>query len=437
MAIKITSLTQLLQAIADNQPQVLELQNALLCPYSLTLPPGYALTGVDKDTCSISFNNGDGLGLTANNTVKDLVVMAPASNRAIYTQTGLVDMGTLTLTNLTVMGQVSILMRQGTHQLTLLADNIEVTGCDARHYSEQPQKYGVNVLQGAFTVYNYSSDTDSVLTATLTRITVGRKNAPVLGSGIFIGGFNETAGKVKLVKLTTGAIYSNGMIPYGTANLITAGLFISIGVDANAIINEGEVVTYGVNDMVLDNWGVVDSWTAEQPITSYGTSGIGFVNFGVVTTFIAKQAVTTYGLGARGFNQYDGTVETISFKSIVTHGDGAIGVQISKPIGSLTIDGSITTHGSVGDSLVKGVMTSLPAMAFSVKAGGDIRQLTVTGNLVTHGAHVTTYAVEGGHVRQFSLRGQIIAEGEGANVIVVSEEGTTPLIQLKARNQLA
>jgi hypothetical protein len=34
--------------------------------------------------------------------------------------------------------------------------------------------------------------------------------------------------------------------------------------------------------MALDNWGVVDRWTAEKKITSHGQSGIGFVNFGTV-----------------------------------------------------------------------------------------------------------------------------------------------------------
>lgn len=43
--------------------------------------------------------------------------------------------------------------------------------------------------------------------------------------------------------------------------------------------NRGPVVTYGVNDMVLDNWGNVDRWIVEQKLTSYGPSGIGFVNF--------------------------------------------------------------------------------------------------------------------------------------------------------------
>jgi hypothetical protein len=38
-------------------------------------------------------------------------------------------------------------------------------------------------------------------------------------------------------------------------------------------------VTYGVNDMVLDNWGVVDRWTAEAKITSHGQSGTIYLLF--------------------------------------------------------------------------------------------------------------------------------------------------------------
>ncbi len=56
----------------------------------------------------------------------------------------------------------------------------------------------------------------------------------------------------------------------------------------------------------------------------------------------------TYGLGARGYNQYDGTVENISFQSIETFGDGSVGIQLSKKIGTLTVDGNVTTHGSLG-----------------------------------------------------------------------------------------
>ena len=46
------------------------------------------------------------------------------------------------------------------------------------------------------------------------------------GSGVFVSGFGDQGGWVQLEKLTTGAVYSTGMLPYGTADIITAGVFI-------------------------------------------------------------------------------------------------------------------------------------------------------------------------------------------------------------------
>lgn len=60
----------------------------MLSPYSIALPPGCSLSGKDKDSCILSFSNGDGIGLTANNAVENLTVMATPAARAIYTQTG-------------------------------------------------------------------------------------------------------------------------------------------------------------------------------------------------------------------------------------------------------------------------------------------------------------------------------------------------------------
>ena len=430
---KISSLAQLMQALIANQPQTLELQTSILSPHPLALPPGYALTGADKERCSLSFANGDGLGLTANNRVADLVVMASPACRAIYTLTGWADMGTLTLTNLTVLGQVSLLMRLGTKQLTVVADGVDVVACDARRYSEQPQKYGVNVVQGAFTVYNFNGDDQSLLTATLTTISVGRAGAPVLGSGVFVSGFGDAGGQVKLTALTTGAVYSNGLLPFGTADVITAGVFVVFGVQADAVTNAAEVITYGVNDMVLDNWGRVTQWLAAGRLLSYGPSGIGFVNFGTVDTFEAQQEIITYGLGARGFNQYDGTVRHIKFTSITTYGDGSIGIQVSKPVGTIELSEGITTFGSLGTTLVKGVLTELPANAFSVKAGGEVQSLLVSGDLTTHGANVTTYDIAGGQVAAVRIGGQVGAEGQGATAIAITAGGRTPLTNVRAR----
>src|SRR6185437_14116839 len=364
--VPVASLSDLVTALTDGNPRTLEIQTSVACPFPIVLPPGFALTGKDREESFLVFGNGDGIGLTADNRVARLTVIATPSSRAIYTQTGMADMGKIALEDLTVTGQVSIITRSGTDRLDLVMNRLHVAACDCRRYSEQPQKYGVNVYQGALTVYNFSGDTRSTIRASLTDVSVGARGAPVMGSGIFVSGFGDQGGSVQLDKLTTGAVHSCGMLPYGTADMITGGVFIVYGVNAKHVEHFGEVVTYGVNDMVLDTWGAVDHWIAHAPVVSYGPSGIGFVNFGVVDRFVAEREIVTHGLGARGFNQYDGTVKNIRFKSIETFGDGSIGIQVSKPVGTIVIDEGVTTHGSVGNTLVKGVNMQLPAEAFSV-----------------------------------------------------------------------
>jgi hypothetical protein len=143
-SIPVASLTELMSALSSEGPRIIELMTSVACPHSITLPPGFSLVGTDKDRSVLSFVNGDGIGLTANNRVSGLTVIASPVARAIYTQAGSADMGTLTLGNLVVTGQVSIIMRSDTDKLNLVVDGLHVAACDARRYSEQPQKYGVN-----------------------------------------------------------------------------------------------------------------------------------------------------------------------------------------------------------------------------------------------------------------------------------------------------
>lgn len=432
MNIKISSLTDLMTALNSSAPANLELQTSILCPYSIVLPVGYTITGVDKEKCIISFNNSDGIGLTANNEVSNLIIQTSASSRAIYTLSNHPDLGVLSLKNLTISGQVQILTRAGTKKTKLIADNIDIVACDARRYSEQPQKYGVNVYQGAFTVYNFNSDPDSIINATLTNISLGRKGAPVIGSGLFICGFGDNGGWVIADKITTGDIYSNGMLPYGQPDMISAGVFIVNGTRIKSLSHQGSVFTYGVNDMVLDTWGHVEKWVAEKPIVSYGPSGIGFVNFGMVDEFEAKDKIETFGSGARGFNQYDGTVTKAIFHSIITHGNGSIGMQFSKAVGSINVKNGIVTNGSEGPTLVKGVIMTLPADGVSVKPGGEIRQLKISGGIVTHGNNVHSYNVEGGVVHELNIKGDVEANGDNSIAIAVSDNGQTPLTNISA-----
>ena len=112
--VRIQSLHDLSEALAQSNPCNLQLHTSVLSPYSITLPPGFVLSGRDKDSCILSFSNGDGVGLTAHNRIENLTVITTPAARAIYTQTGLRDMGTITLSNLSVTGQVSIIVRGGT-----------------------------------------------------------------------------------------------------------------------------------------------------------------------------------------------------------------------------------------------------------------------------------------------------------------------------------
>jgi len=420
---KIYTSAELLTAVQKNQSSVLEIQNSMSFDNSIILPAGMKLVGAAGSTIFLSFINSDGFGLTGHNTLSNITIQTTPTHRAIFIQTVQKDLGEIRLENLTVTGQIQLITRENTLKTKLTAKNIDIVASDTRKFPEQPHKYGANVYQGAFTIYNYNSNPDSQIEANLEDISVGRADAPVIGSGIFIAGFNEEGGRVLVNKLTTKAIYTNGMIPQGQPNLITGAIFILTGAKAKQIISKENVVSYGTNDMVLDVWGEVTDWILEGPVFSYGPNGIGFVNFGVVHTFKAKSKIETFGLGARGFNQYDGTIKEATFHSITTHGNGSIGIQISKPVGDITIENNVETNGALGKTLVKGVLIDLAADGISVKEGGKVKQLHVKNSIVTNGENVNSYHVDGGIVERFSVGGKVIANGNNSTPVMIENNG--------------
>ena len=209
----------------------------------------------------------------------------------------------------------------------------------------------------------------------------------------------------------TGEIHIDGAIPEGTPDLISGGVFVISGAVVEDVVTAGPVTTYGPNDMVLDNWGEVSSWTASAPVVSHGPSGIGFVNFGDIDRLDVQAPIETTGNGARGFNLYDGRLQEARFASIATSGDGSIGIQISKPMGALTVAGDVTTSGSEGLSLVKGVQTVLKATALSVKTGGQVARIAIGGSLATSGDAVTTVEIKG-EIAQLDVAGDMLKAHE-------------------------
>ncbi|PVZ87411.1 hypothetical protein C9426_12625 [Serratia sp. S1B] len=392
---KIVSTVEALQAVLeDHTCQQIIVRGAISGLPSIRLAPGKILSG-ENDEAKLLFTQGtDGLQLTRDNQVTGLYLETSVDKRAIFNDTQLDSLGQLRLSHISTVGQVQILARDQVRAGHIEVDGLDVIAADARAQKEQPNGYGVNVTQGAFTLWNMQDDNSVMITAHLVGLSAGRANAPVFGSGIFVSG-SLNGGKLSAPLLETGAIYSDGKIVAGTPNQITGGVFTVYNAFVDVVRNKGPVVTYGVNDMVLDNWGNVDRWEAEAKLTSYGPSGIGFVNFGNVNELYVRAPIETFGQGARGFNVYDGCVNVAEFDRITTHADGAIGIQISQPIGRLRVHRGIETFGGTGDSLVKGVVVTLSAIAFSIKPGGSVQDVEINGGVMVHGKDVNKLEILG------------------------------------------
>ncbi len=414
---QVSNVAQLNEALAEGAKEI-EVSGTLKGMPSVTLPPGVALRGGEF------VFGAKGLRLTRDNSVENITVRTPAHELAIYNDPSVEDLGTLRLKNVTSYGQVYLSAEGSIRAGRIEADGVHVAEADTRGRADRPTGFGVEAMQGAFTLWNRQPETAVVLTARLENISAGSAQKPVRGSGVFVGGHGDAAGKadggaVAVEVLSTGDVFSDGGIAPGTPDLISGGVFIISGANAADVVNLGTTTTFGQNDMVLDNWGAVENWTAKAKVTSHGPSGIGFVNFGDIGVLTVEAPIETTGLGARGFNVYDGTLREAVFDSITTHGDGSVGVQVSRDLPKLTIKGSLTTSGGTGESLVKGVLMPLAAIALSVKPGGHIGSVDIGMDISTDGDGLATVDLEG-PVGRLDVGGKIIANGAGASAVRIA-----------------
>ena len=422
---------QLMAAVADAKRIVI--QGEITLRRSVQLVPGQQLAGSGDDSALVFAADVDGVGVSKDNEVVGLRIRVDPDRRAVFNDTAVDGLGTVRLAALTAVGQVQILARDRVRGGHVVVEGLDIVAADVRDRAERPALLGVGALQGAFTLWNEQPDGEVVVTAELRGLSAGRDGAPVRGSGVFVAGAvpDGSGGRLDVSVLQTGPVFTDGGIAEGSHELISGGVFVIYGAHVREVINNGPVTTLGVNDMVLDNWGVVDDWIAYAPLTSYGRSGVGFVNFGTVTTLRIEAPIETYGTGARGFNVYrlDGfvgpTVDMVEFDQITTHADAAIGIQIGQPIGRLIVHKGIHTEGGAGDSLVRGVITRLSAHALSIQPGGRVEAVEVGGTLSSTGAGVVAVDVRG-EVGAMHVTGGIHAAGADADALSV-EGGTLDL----------
>lgn len=412
----VSTVEALVAATKDKGAHHIVVRGALVNAPSIVLAPGQTLRG-DGDGAAVTFaKDSDGVQLSFDNRIHNIRLNAASEKRAIFNDTSVDSLGRIELRSVTTTGRVQILARDKVRSGHVDVNGLDIISADARGGKDRPQGYGVYVLQGAFTLWNMQQDTSVTISADLVGLSTGRDGAPVRGSGIFVSGGGDKAGRLTVRRLETDAVYSDGGIAPGTPDQIAGGVFTVYGAHVDVVRNRGPVVTCGVNDMVLDNWGVVDRWTAEAKITSYGPSGIGFVNFGIVHELKVNAPIETFGQGARGFNVYTGTVNLAEFDRVITHADGAVGIQISQPIGKLVVRRGIETFGGTGPSLLKGKVVSLSAIGLSVKPGGSAREIEISGGIKTNGAGVSPIE-QHGTIETLRVTGGFVAAGEGFDKI--------------------
>ena len=220
----------------------------------LRLMPGQTLRSASERHVVLSFRTeADGLEVTTDNSVFDLDLRVTPTHRAIWNDRTVDSLGTLVIRSVRTIGSVQIIATDKVRSGRVEVDGLDIRSADTRCERERPHEYGVSVLQGAFTLWNLQSDEEVAISADLVNLSTGRFGAPVLGTGIFVAGAGERGGRLNVERLETNAVYSDGRITPGTADQIAGGVFVVYGAYVESVKNLGPTVTYGANDMALDN----------------------------------------------------------------------------------------------------------------------------------------------------------------------------------------
>jgi hypothetical protein len=160
------------------------------------LSPRQTLRGAGPNTTVRFAPAQDGVQLSSDNHVEGLELSTDVERRAVFNDTSVDRLGRLVLRDLRAVGVVQLLARDQVRSGHVEAENLDVVAADARGFRERPKGYGVEVIPGAFVLWNQQSDRAITITADLTGLSAGRAGAPVCGSGIFVSGAADDGGRL-------------------------------------------------------------------------------------------------------------------------------------------------------------------------------------------------------------------------------------------------
>lgn len=358
----VTSAAGLIAALASGAREIV-VGAALAGLPPLRLEPGQALVGASPGT-RLGFA-GRGLALAGDNRLENLAIACPPTARAIHLDAPPHGAGRFQVRSCQVQGLVHFLFEEMAGDVELELVDLAITAAEANALLPRPTGNGVEVLQGALTIWNRAPQA-ARLYLTGQGITIGTRESPVRGTGLFIAG--GAPGSVALRRLETGPVHSDSGLPEGTTGTVAGGIFLLAGVRGERVVTHGDIVTHGANAVPVDNWGELALWQVHGSARSFGPSAVGLVNAGRLGRCAIDGDIETHGDGARGCCIY-GPTGQVRARAIRTFGKAAVGLQVVDRLEVIDLVQGIYTQGDPGEGLMKGTMVTIAAHGIDIEPG--------------------------------------------------------------------
>lgn len=381
---------ELLAAISSGSPHV-AIRGRISGLPPITLSPGQTIEGADENAMLVF--DDDGLALTRDNRVRMIDLVSPSECRALYlgAQTG--DRGSFELYDVTCNGQISFIFDDETSAAAVTLDMVAIAGADTRAHVERPSDNGVEILQGALTVWNRSTR-PSTITLSARQVDIGFTDIPIKGTGLFIAGAGRgQVGQVIAQDVEVNAVHIDTGLPGEHVAAAAGGVFILSGASVERLICKGSIITHGANAIAMENCGRVGDWILVGNAICHGSSAIGFLNAGHLGQMEVFGAIETFGDGGTGCAVY-GPVSLLKAGAIRTHGDAAVAVQITDLLDRLEVRDGIFTRGEPSYAMSEQGMQEKPAHAIHIDRSGALRML-IADSVCTSGSNALPFFNEG------------------------------------------
>ena len=176
--------------------------------------PGQSLAGAGAEA-GVTFAAGiDGLQLiVATTRIRNIRLDASPDKRAIFNDTSVASLGQIELSARYHHGLCPDPRYRHAARGHLEVNGLDIVAADTRSEPDRPRDFNVDVLQGAFTLWNRQTDQNLSDQRQSYRFFGRPRGAPVRGSGIFVSGAGDAGRPSQWCgHWKTEAVYSDGRI---------------------------------------------------------------------------------------------------------------------------------------------------------------------------------------------------------------------------------